>query len=47
MSVEDEREALDKIIEALDGFDEDVQRRILETVAIFYQIKPKQVMRDG
>ncbi len=39
------KNALTAVIEALEGLDEETQRRVLETVAVFYEIKPKPVMR--
>lgn len=41
----DDQEALAKVIEALEGLDGDVQRRIIDTVIIFLDIPAKKVMR--
>lgn len=47
MSLMDEREALSTIIESLEGFEVDVIRRVMGTVATFFDIEaefPKPIM---
>ena len=41
------QEALRAVIEVLKGLDEDTQRRVLNTTAVFYNIEPKQVLRGS
>lgn len=44
-NLEKRKEALATVLDAIEGLDEDTQRRVLETAAVFYEIKLKPVMR--